>query len=539
MLKMKLLSLLVLCLCLLCPAALAYEPPKLVLAIVVDQMRYDYLERSPHLFATNGFRLLIEHGAFMTSGKYNYYPTITGPGHASFLSGCGPAVHGIIGNDWFDRNSGKDVYCCTDTNVVALGTTNKNQMSPRNLVGATVADQMRLRFNSKVIGISLKDRAAILPAGKKPFGAFWFDSKTASFVTSTYYMTNLPAWVVDFNQRGVAQSFAGKTWDRLFDEDEYLFNDNGPGEGRLSHETNSLFPHRIYVSTNNVDAVLQSPFGDELLTDFAIAAINGENLGGGAHPDMLCLSYSSTDMVGHTFGPYSHEIQDLTFRLDRQFEQLFNHIKEKVGLENVVIVWTADHAAEPTPEFAMEMGLDGFRWNSATFFTNLQTKLETAFGHGKYFQNNKLPYALYLNHETLRTNRVTISAVSTVVREFALSSGFFQACFTRAQLLDGNAPGWVGQCVLNGYNPERGADFVLVGKPFGLASSGKSGTGHGSPYSYDTRVPILFYGKPFKPGRYAEEFYITDLAPTLCSALRITEPPGSIGKAAAQILSGN
>lgn len=514
------------------------EIPKLVVTIVVDQMRYDYWERSPHLFSTNGFRLLLERGAFMTSAKYNYFPTVTGPGHASYLSGCGPAIHGIIGNDWYDKRTGKTVYCCADTNVTAVGTTNKSQVSPRNFIGATVADQMRLRYGSKVIGISLKDRGAILPAGKKPLGAFWFDSKTASFITSSYYMTNLPAWVTEFNDRKIAQSYVGRTWDRLFDAKEYIFEDKAPGEGRLSKETNSVFIHTIASSTNNVDAVLQSPYGDELLAQFAIAAIEGEQLGQGETPDMLCLSFSSTDMVGHTFGPYSHEIQDLTFRLDRQFEKLFNFIEEKVGLANTMIVVTADHAVAPTPEFASSMGLDGHRWDSAKFMTNLQRHLETNYGAGKFFLVNKLSYnGIFFNHELLREKRLDVSTVSEVIREFALGTSFFQTCFTREQLLNGSAPGWLGTTVMNGYNAERGPDLVLIGKPFGLDGTGKTGTTHGSPYAYDTRVPILFFGQAFKPGRYADEFYITDIAATLSAALRITEPPGSIGKVAVRILA--
>src|SRR5688572_27387063 len=192
----------------------AAEAPKLVVTIVIDQLRYDYLERAPEKFANEGFRLLTERGAFMTFARYNYFPTITGPGHASYLSGSPPAVHGIIGNDWFDKRTGKDLYCCADTNVVAVGTTNMSAMSPRNFVGATVADQMRLHFNSKVVSVAMKDRSAILPAGKKPHGAFWFDSKTGSFITSTYYMTNLPQWVSDFNERKLPESFIGKVWER-------------------------------------------------------------------------------------------------------------------------------------------------------------------------------------------------------------------------------------------------------------------------------------------------------------------------------------
>jgi predicted AlkP superfamily pyrophosphatase or phosphodiesterase len=515
------------------------EPPKLVLTIIVDQMRYDYLERSPHLFAPNGFRLLLERGAFMTSAKYNYYPTVTGCGHASYLSGCGPAVHGILGNDWFNKFTGKDMNCCLDTNVTAVGTTNKSQASPKNFIGATVADQMRLAFNSKVIGISLKDRGAILPAGKKPAAAFWFDNKTGNFITSTYYMTNLPQWVSDFNEKKIAQSYIGKTWDRLYDASEYLFTDTGFGEGHLNHQTNDTtsFPH-VILSSTNLENVIETPFGDEFLTQFAIATLDNEELGQTNHPDLLTLSYSSPDLVGHIFGPYSHEHQDLIFRLDRQLEKLFNHIDEKIGLKNVIIVLTADHAVAPTPEFATAMGLDAQRFKPEEFMTNLQTHLESKFGAGKFFRSMKMPYGdIFLNHDTLREKNISAQTISTYIRDHVLTTGLVQACFTREQLLDGRAPGWIGQCVLNGYNAERGADIVLVPKPFAIPGKEKTGTTHGTPYAYDTRVPVLFYGLPFKPGRYADEFYITDIAATLSSALHIEEPPGSIGKVALRILS--
>jgi predicted AlkP superfamily pyrophosphatase or phosphodiesterase len=509
----------------------AEAPPKLVVTIVVDQLRYDYLERGREHFANEGFRLLMERGANMVFARFNYSPTVTGPGHASYLSGVGPAGHGILGNDWFDKRTGKDMYCCADTNVVAVGTTNKSAMSPRNFIGATVADQMRLHFNSKVISLSLKDRGAILPAGKKPAGAFWFDSKLGLFITSTYYMTNLPAWVSEFNDRKLPESYMEKTWERLHPTNVYMFADDARGEGKMHGETNVTFNHTINTKTNSLETMYATPFADEMLTQFAIAAIDAEQLGQGAQPDMLCVSYSSCDGIGHTFGPHSHEIQDEIFRLDRQLEKLFRHLDEKVGLNDVVIVLTADHGVAPTPEFAADMGLDGHRWDSAKFMTNLQTHLEAKFGEGKYFATMKIPYGdVFFRHQTLREKGLAPSVVAAEVREFALSQGFFANAFSREQLLEGRAPGQIGQFYSNGYNAERGADVMLVGKPFGIPGTGKTGTTHGSIYAYDTRVPVLFFGRPFKPGRYADEFYITDIAATLSAALRIEEPPGSIGK---------
>ena len=512
--------------------------PKLVLAIVVDQLMSDYLERfAPH-FSTNGFRLLMERGAMMTFGRYNYVPTVTGPGHASFLSGAGPSVHGIMGNSWFDKTTRKDVGCVADSSVQGVGTTNSvGKSSPHRLIGATMADQMRLHFGSKVISASLKDRGSILPAGKKPTGAYWYDSHTGRFITSTYYMKSLPYWVEEFNARELPASYEGRIWERYLPEEFYRNSDLGVGEGKLSGETNSLFNHVVAVSTNGFDTFAPTPFGDEYTLEFGLAAIDAENLGKGNHPDLLCLSFSSLDGCGHTFGPYSQEVQDMVVRLDRQLERLFNHLDRTIGMDKVTVVLTADHGVAPTPEYAKAMGMNGNR-DGAQFMTELMTRLGDAFGAGKYFLTGSATYGnLYLNYQTLYEKQLSPAVVMAFIRDYSLSTGLFQACYTREQLLEGRVWGWIGECVLNGFNAERSGDIVLVNKPFSLPGTSKSGTAHGSPYAYDTRVPILFHGQGFKPGRYADEFYVTDIAATLAAALRILEPPGSIGKPCVRILA--
>ncbi len=513
------------------------QQPKLVLTIVVDQLRYDYLERFEPHFSKNGFRLLMDRGAFMTFGRYNYVPTVTGPGHASYLSGGGPAVHGIMGNSWFDKKTRQEVSCVSDSKVKSVGTTNSSgKASPHRFIGATMADQMRLHFGSKVISASLKDRGSILAAGKKPAGAYWYDSSTGRFVTSTYYMKELPRWVEAFNERKIPQGYVGRVWERLLPVDAYRDADKGAGEGHLDGETNTVFNHVVAVSTNGFDAFFPTPFGDEFTTEFGIAAIEGEALGHSNHPDMLCLSFSSLDGCGHKFGPYSHEIQDMMVRLDRQLERLFNHLDQKIGMKNVTIVLTSDHGVAPAPEYAQSMGLNGSR-EGGSFMTDLMAKLDKQYGSGKYFLSATPSYGnLFLNYHTLSDKQLAPTEVMSFIRDYALSTGLFQACYTREQLLDGRAHGWIGECVLNGFNAERSGDVVLVPKPFALPGPSKNGTTHGSPYSYDTHVPILFYGKGFKPGRFADEFYITDIAATLASALRTLEPPGSIGKPCTRIL---
>lgn len=512
--------------------------PKLIVAILVDQLRYDYLERFEEHFTTNGFRLFTDRGVFMTFAHYNYIPTITGPGHASFLSGATPMMHGIIANDWYDRNTGKEMYCTEDQSVDGVGATpGKGRMSPRNFIGNTFADELRLRFHSKVVAVSMKDRGAVLPAGKKPTGAFWFHSPNGRFVTSTYYMTELPAWVQAFNNRKRPTDFVEKKWERLLDESFYMYPDDGAGEGNIGEEKKPVFPHKIPPSKENFDNVIASPFGNQILEEFAEAAVEGEKLGQGPVPDLLCVSFSSVDYVGHKFGPYSQEVQDVVLHLDRQLNDFFNYLDKKIGLDNVIVTLTADHAVAPTIEFAKQQGFNAEGFDETAWVGDLKTRLNEEFGPGRFILGSKVfSGQIYLDDRVIEKKRLNRSEVISFIREVALSSGKYQAVFTRDQLLDGRATGPLGKLSLNGYNAERGGDLVLIPKPFVVPGAGKTGTTHGSAYSYDTHVPVLFFGSFFKPGRYPTEFNITDIVPTLCAALRINEPSGSVGNPHREIL---
>lgn len=526
------------------PARAAETPqPKLIVAILVDQLRFDYLERYRTQYVERGFRLLTDDGAFMTFAHYDYFPTVTAPGHASVFSGAPPAIHGIIGNDWFDKRTRKSLYCCADPTVTGIGTTAKEgQMSPRNFIGGNFADELRLRFRSKVVGISMKDRGAIFPAGKRPTGAYWFEAKSGSFITSSYYLAELPAWVRDFNGRKRAAEFLGQVWDRLLDAEAYERADDLVGEGNLAGEKKPIFPHTVAFPKPSADAtakpapldcenILATPFSNQLLAEFARAAIEGERLGEGDGPDLLTVSFSAIDVCGHRFGPYSQEVQDITLRLDRQLAELFDYLEKRFGLANVVITLTADHGVMPAPEFAAAQGLDGQRTDEVALMSDLLAKLSERFGSASLLLSKRL-YAgnLYFNHDALRERQIAAVELADFIREWALATGKFQACYSREQLLDGRTPGPLGQRAFNGYNAERSGDVVLINKPFMIPGTGKTGTTHGSPYSYDTHVPVIFRGTAFQPGRYAEKFNISDFVPTLCAALRMTEPAGSIGK---------
>jgi predicted AlkP superfamily pyrophosphatase or phosphodiesterase len=524
-----------------------FTPPKLVVTILVDQLRYDYLDRFRDQFPAGGFKMFTEQGAFMTFAQYDYAPTVTGPGHASFLSGAPPSVHGIIQNDWFDKRAGKKINCVSDPSVEGVGLVVKDggvasangQRSPRNFVGSNFSDEMRLRYQSKVVGVAIKDRGAILPAGKKPTGAYWFDSPSGNFITSTYYTKELPAWVAAFNARKLPESYIGQTWKRLLEPSRYHWPDQAAGEANFPGEKTPTFDHVVRQSpTEGFENVVFTPFGNQLLTDFALAAIEGEKLGAGSQTDVLSISYSSTDLCGHRFGPYSQEIQDMILRLDRDLARLFAELDKKFGLKNVAMILTADHGVAPTADFAVEQGLDGVRTDMSPHFAELDKQLVAQFGEGKFFLTPRpTDNQFYFDYPALRERKVDSEQLAVFLRDWAYETGEYQAAYTRTQLLEGRAPGMLGQRVINGFHAERSGDVVLIPKPFHLPNSYKNGTTHGSPYSYDAHIPIAFYGAAFKPGRYADEFYITDIAATLCSALHVTVPSGSIGKPCVEILA--
>lgn len=519
----------------------AGPPPKLVVSLIVDQLRYDYLERLGDQFCPGGFRFLSEKGAFLTFAHYDYAPTVTGPGHASILCGSPPASHGIIANEWFDKHSRAMVNCVHDPDAAPVGKPKAGKSpgrSPRNLIGDNAADAMRLAFGSRVVGVSLKDRGAILPAGRKPNGAYWFDSASGCFITSTYYRPDLPPWVAAFNQLKEPQSFMGQTWTRLKPLEAYAGPPEALGAGAAPGEKPEIFDHLVNPSpTEGFETLVATPFGNRLLADFALAAVDGEGLGSGRQPDLLTVSFSSLDLCGHRFGPNSHEVQDMMLRLDLELERFFRGLDQRLGLQNVWIVLTADHGVAPTPEFALENGLEGLRADMIALAGELLAGLEERFGPGRFLLTPKIVEGnVYLDHAALAERQLRAEEVANSVRDWALGHGLFQAAYTRSQLLDGRAPGPLGERVLKGFNAERSGDVVLVQKPFQIPGGGRGGTTHGTPYSYDTHVPILFYGAPFKPGRCADPVAITDIAATLSVALRITEPAMSIGKPISGIL---
>jgi predicted AlkP superfamily pyrophosphatase or phosphodiesterase len=540
--------------------------PRLVLLIVVDQFRYDYLTRFGDLFGSDGLRRLQREGAFWTNANFDHVPTFTAPGHAVFMTGAPPAKTGIIANDWYEQTTGRKVKSITDDDTLAIaGKPGDKGRSPRRLMCSTVGDELKAADGnlSKVIGISAKDRSAILPAGKRANAAYWFSTDTGNMMSSSYYFERLPDWVTLFNNRRLAEGWFGARWDRLLSgEREYLKRagkDDVPWENldKSSSDTN-YFPHVITGGAKSpgrpfYKALDYTPFSNDLLVAFAEQAITNEKLGADDETDLLSVSFSANDYAGHRFGPYSQEAMDMTLRVDRQIAKLLNFIDAEVGLRNAVVVFTADHGVAPVPEWAANHHFPGRRYQKKVLYDLAQNAI-----HAKYarkdrpasdyirdFSNRQeMEYGLinlnfYLNHAALERDGVSAGECERVIGEAIMKLPGLARYFTRAQLeAKSISPGdVVGRRVLNGFYPERSGDVIVVSKPYTVIfdspddpTDPRSTATHNTPYSYDTHVPLIMMGAGFRRGRYSQAASPGDIAPTLARLLKIHAPDCSTGR---------
>ncbi|MBP3286290.1 MAG: alkaline phosphatase family protein [Prevotella sp.] len=470
------------------------EKPKLVVGIVVDQMRWDYLSIYYNRFTREGFRRLIDEGYSFDNCLINYIPTVTAIGHASVYTGTTPAFHGICGNTFFI--DGKKTYCCGDSTVQTVGTDNKNvgKMSPRNLLSTTIGDQLRLQtgFRSKVIGVSYKDRAAILPAGRSANAAYWLDLKNGQFVTSTYYMKELPPWVKDVN--------------RMMTKNDEL--------KRLG-----------------VDVGL-SPLAGTLITDMAIAAVKGEEMGKGDETDMLCVSYSHTDVIGHKWSTRSERTDEVYLELDKELARLFKALDEQVGKDDYIVFLTADHGAAHNWQFMETHRMHAGKWSSTELRKNLDAYVSSKLGNTKSVILGILDYRFFLDKEGIRQQGLDYQRVKNVIIEYLQQSPNLSFVVDCEKIATTSIPPVIRDRMLLGYNYHRSGEIVVVPEPgiyeFGPWSS-PVGTTHGEWNPYDAHIPLLFYGWHVPHGSYAQEVHITDIAPTVCSLLHIQQPNASIG----------
>jgi predicted AlkP superfamily pyrophosphatase or phosphodiesterase len=510
---------------------------RLVVGIVIDQFRYDYLTRFEDQFGEGGFKRLLSDGAVFANANYNYSPTVTACGHAAFMSGATPAHNGIVGNEWFDRVSGKRVTSVADDKVKLLGGKPDGAgASPWRLIGSTLGDQLKMHTagQARVIGVSVKDRSAILPAGKHPNGAYWYDTTTGTMVSSTYYFDELPEWVRKFNREQNADQYFGKTWDRLLPEAAYArsLRDDYPFE-KWAYGGNT-FPHVINGGGETKPGpkfyaqLDYTPFSNDQVVAFAKAAIENESLGRDDVPDLLTVSFSANDYVGHFFGPYSHEVQDITLRTDRLLAGFFTYLDQKIGLQNVVIALTADHGVGPIPEHSMEYGLGG-RIEAKAIGETITAALNKRFGDDKWvldLRNGNV----YFDLAAIERHQTTRAEVERTACEAALKINGLAECFTRTQLVTGQLPQtMIARSVAQGFHAERNGDLVIVPQPFWLAGEAIVAS-HGTPYSYDTHVPVIFHGAGVSLGVFLSPASPVDIAPTLAALLKINPPSNATGQ---------
>lgn len=509
--------------------------PKLIVGIVVDQMKYDYVFRYWDKLGNGGFKRLMNEGMFCKETHYNYVPTYTGPGHAAIYTGTTPSTNGIISNDWFMRDSNRTIYCTEDKAVFAVGTKDSlgiGKMSPHNLLTTTVGDELKIsnNFKSKVIGVALKDRSAIIPAGHSADAAYWWDATSTNFISSTHYLKTLPKWALDFNNLKLPAKYFNEGWKTLLPIKDYTEStaDNSPYEGLFGGETAPVFPHNI-AAANGMDALKYTPWGNTLTRQFAQAAIEGEQLGNNTATDMLAVSFSSTDYAGHKYGTHSIEVEDVYLKLDKDLEEFLIFLDKKFGKENILLFLTADHAAIPNPTFLADHKIPAGYFNSNPMIDSLKKMLAKTYGDSNLFlafDNDQV----YLNHKLVDAKKINLRQLQSDVADFCskfegVHSAITAFIFTETEFTTG-----INHLVQMGFNRKRSGDVVIELEPGLIEWMGKTGTTHGSPYTYDTHVPLWFYGGLISNGTTSESVDITDIAATLVNLLNIEAPNGCIGK---------
>lgn len=522
------------------------ERPKLVVGLMVDQMRWDYLYRFANRYGEDGFKRLLRDGFSCENTLINYIPTYTAIGHSSVYTGSVPSIHGIAGNDWIVQSTGKNMYCTEDNTVEGVGTKEaEGKQSPRNLLASTITDQLKLatNFQSKVIGVAIKDRGGILPAGHFANAAYWFEAKSGDWISSTFYMQNLPNWVQKFNKQELAKKYLNQDWHTLYPIETYTdrsIADDNPYEGKWPGEKTPTFPHMTSKIMKDVgyELIKTTPQGNTFTLDFAKAAIENEKLGKNPsnNTDFLCVSLSATDYVGHRYSISAVEIEDTYLRLDRDIADFLKYLDKTIGEGNYTIFLTADHAASYNPMFYTDQRGNGGYLFSRQILRELNDELK-----GDFKQDNivlsLLNYQVNLNNtliDSLNLNRDGIK--KTIIKNLKKQDGI-------AYVVDMEGgenmfiPAPIREKIINGFNRKNSGAIQILAEPQWYSGTPRStGTTHGVWSAYDSHIPLVFMGWGIKPGKSNKEVYNVDIAPTIASLLHIMEPNGSIGKPIVEVL---
>ncbi len=517
------------------------KTPDLVVGIIVDQIRPDYIFRYWDHYGNDGFKRLVNDGFMFRNSYFRYLQTSTGPGHAAQLTGTTPSVHGLIGNSFYIRELNRNFNA-----IEAVGSGYRGvgsapdydgEKSPQNMLTTTVGDELFLHTNerSKTIGISRKDRGAILPAGHTG-QAYWYEGSTGNFVTSTYYRDELPDWVQQFNDRNLAQEFMTRTWDALYPIEQYVesMDDDNPYEGTI--DGISTFPIDLAYLTEERDhgpeLINITPFAEELLLELAISAIEAEELGQRGVSDILYVSFSAADAIGHRFGPASKQVQDYYIRLDQYLGQLLDYLDEKLGMENVLVFLTADHGAVHIPHYLRDLGIPIGNPDTETDVVGQMIEDLRSYLTGKYGEDFLLTYNnqnLYLDHDFFNLNNLDHAAVQKDVNRFMLTLEPVGGAITADALNNSEFTKGIRARAQYLFHQKRSGDVIVWLQPQTRSGTGTGGTGHGSPWVYDTQVPILFYGYTVPPGQSMERVYVSDIASTVAVYLNSPFPSGNTG----------
>lgn len=518
------------------------QRPKLVVGIVVDQMRYDYLIKFYNKYSDGGFRRLMANGYHLENVHFNYIPTYTAVGHASIYTGTSPVNHGIVGNYWYDKSEHKSVYCVDDAAFNTVGAETGGKKSPHRMLTTNIADALKLAQNmkNKTIAISIKDRGAIIPGGHTADAAYWFEGNhIGKFISSTFYLNELPPWVNDYNNSGQANEYLNKIWDTYYKINTYTESlpDQNDYEGPFKGKLNPTFPYNLNElrkDNNNYDLLKAVPFGNSIITEFSQAAILGEQLGKSDYTDFLAISYSSPDYIGHQFGPSSKEIEDTYIRLDLEIEQLLAFLDKEVGATNYTLFLSADHAVAEVPAYLNSLKIPGGYFDADAFEKYVNDITFSYFNTTELVENISNDQ-IFLSKEILNKLKLNRTVVSKIIADEIINFKSVYKSVSASTLQTTSFDSGILHTLQNGYNQKISGDVLYIPKPATIKYS-KTGSTHGSGYIYDTHVPLIFYGNGIKKGASDTYYTITDIAPTLASFLNITNPNGCTGRTIIEVL---
>lgn len=515
-------------------SATGVKRPKLVVGIVIDQMRWDYLYRYQKRYTDGGFKRLLNEGFSCENTVIPYVPSVTAIGHTCIYTGSVPSIHGIAGNN-FVKN-GEKVYCTDDDTVKPVGSNSEaGLMSPRNLWVTTIGDEMKIASNgrAKVVGVALKDRASILPAGHNPDGAFWFDDKSGNFITSTYYMNQLPKWVEVFNSKKLPEHYLSEKWNTLYPKDTYTesTSDENEYEAGIKKGVKATLPLNLpeLYKKYGYNIIRNTPFGNSLTFDMAKAAIDGEQLGADDETDLLAISCSSTDYIGHQVGTHAVETEDTYLRLNKAISDFLSYLDAKVGKGNYLVFLCADHGAMNNARFLQDRRIPAGNWDDGVAAKKLNEVLAKEYHNTGDLVKTVMNYQVFFNREVIKNQHLDFAKIKQTVVDFLKEDSCVLYACDMEKTMTESIPEEVKYRIVNSYNRERSGDIQIVLKP-NFYTHGMKGTDHGAWNLYDTHIPLVFMGWGIKHGATTKRTFMTDIAPTIGALIHVQAPNGCVGK---------